>query len=85
MASRRVALAKYSNPCLCAPRTTRSREERRERHLRQSHFGFGCDRQCMCELLGHVPCSSGQLPMPGLMRGRSRLRWFREQKDKLER
>ena len=28
-----------------------------------AHFGWGCDRQCICEVFGQVPCTAiAQLP-----------------------
>ncbi|XP_021935062.1 probable 28S ribosomal protein S25, mitochondrial isoform X2 [Zootermopsis nevadensis] len=34
-----------------------------------ANFGFGCDRQCICEVLGQVPCP-GLVPLPNHMRGK---------------
>jgi small subunit ribosomal protein S25 len=34
-----------------------------------ANFGFGCDRQCICEVLGQVPCP-GVVPLPKHMRGK---------------
>ncbi|XP_069698423.1 small ribosomal subunit protein mS25-like isoform X2 [Periplaneta americana] len=34
-----------------------------------ANFGFGCDRQCICEVLGQVPCP-GLVPLPKNMRGK---------------
>jgi small subunit ribosomal protein S25 len=40
-----------------------------------ANFGFGCDRQCICEVLGQVPCP-GLVPLPKQMRGK-----YKYQKD----
>lgn len=34
-----------------------------------STFGVGCDRKCMCEIPGQVPCP-GVVPLPKSMRGK---------------
>ncbi|KAJ2941549.1 hypothetical protein O0L34_g14602 [Tuta absoluta] len=34
-----------------------------------ANFGIGCDRSCMCEVYGQVPCS-GVVPLPKFMRGK---------------
>ncbi|XP_028028125.1 probable 28S ribosomal protein S25, mitochondrial [Bombyx mandarina] len=34
-----------------------------------ANFGVGCDRSCMCEVFGQVPCS-GVVPLPKFMRGK---------------
>jgi len=34
-----------------------------------ANFGFGCSRQCICEVLGQVPCP-GVVPLPKHMRGK---------------
>lgn len=36
-----------------------------------ANFGFGCSRQCICEVLGQVPCP-GVVPLPKHMRGKYR-------------
>uniref|UniRef100_A0A2P2I203 Small ribosomal subunit protein mS25 n=2 Tax=Hirondellea gigas TaxID=1518452 RepID=A0A2P2I203_9CRUS len=36
-----------------------------------AHFGWGCKRQCMCEIFGQLPCP-GIVPMPKRMRGKYR-------------
>ncbi|XP_071544283.1 small ribosomal subunit protein mS25 [Panulirus ornatus] len=34
-----------------------------------ANFGWGCDRQCICEIPGQVPCP-GVVPLPKIMRGK---------------
>jgi len=34
-----------------------------------ANFGFGCSRQCICEVFGQVPCP-GLVPLPKHMRGK---------------
>ncbi|KAK7065416.1 28S ribosomal protein S25, mitochondrial [Halocaridina rubra] len=34
-----------------------------------ANFGWGCDRQCICEIVGQVPCPS-VVPLPKVMRGK---------------
>ncbi|KAG0728190.1 putative 28S ribosomal protein S25, mitochondrial [Chionoecetes opilio] len=46
-------------------------EETRERESKDNpaNFGWGCDRQCLCEVSGQLPCP-GVVPLPKVMRGR---------------
>lgn len=34
-----------------------------------ANFGVGCDRACMCEIYGQIPCS-GVVTLPKIMRGK---------------
>lgn len=36
-----------------------------------ANFGVGCDRNCICEIPGQVPCP-GVVPLPNHMRGKFR-------------
>lgn len=38
-----------------------------------ANFGVGCDRACICELPGQIPCP-GVVPLPNHMRGKFRFR-----------
>jgi len=40
-----------------------------------ANFGFGCDRHCICEILGQVPCP-GTVPLPTHMRGKTKYQQF---------
>lgn len=46
-------------------------EEAREREITDNpaNFGWGCDRQCICEIPGQVPCPA-IVPLPKHMRGK---------------
>ncbi|KAK8751539.1 hypothetical protein OTU49_009002 [Cherax quadricarinatus] len=46
-------------------------QEEWERQSRDNpaNFGWGCDRQCICEVPGQVPCP-GIIPLPKFMRGK---------------
>ncbi|EFA03291.1 small ribosomal subunit protein mS25 [Tribolium castaneum] len=41
----------------------------REKKDNPANFGVGCDRQCICELPGQIPCP-GVVPLPNHMRGK---------------
>lgn len=38
-----------------------------------ANFGVGCERPCICELPGQVPCP-GVVPLPNHMRGKYRFK-----------
>ncbi|XP_050698073.1 probable 28S ribosomal protein S25, mitochondrial [Eriocheir sinensis] len=44
-------------------------EEAREAQSNPANFGWGCERQCICEMPGQVPCP-GVVPLPKPMRGK---------------
>ncbi|XP_076040561.1 mitochondrial ribosomal protein S25 [Oratosquilla oratoria] len=46
-------------------------EEERERESKDNpaNFGWGCSRQCICEVPGQLPCP-GLVPLPKPMRGK---------------
>ncbi|CAG4932746.1 unnamed protein product [Parnassius apollo] len=46
-----------------------------EKKDNSANFGVGCERACICETYGQVPCS-GVVPLPKFMRGK-----YRNQKD----
>ncbi|KAK3884808.1 hypothetical protein Pcinc_010936 [Petrolisthes cinctipes] len=50
---------------------TKLAEEKREAQILDNpgNFGWGCDRQCICEVPGQVPCP-GVIPLPKFMRGK---------------
>uniref|UniRef100_A0A0P4WN49 Small ribosomal subunit protein mS25 n=1 Tax=Scylla olivacea TaxID=85551 RepID=A0A0P4WN49_SCYOL len=50
---------------------TKLAEERLERESKDNpaSFGWGCDRQCICEVPGQVPCPA-VVPLPKVMRGK---------------
>ena len=50
---------------------TKLAEERLERESKDNpaNFGWGCDRQCICEVPGQVPCPA-VVPLPKVMRGK---------------
>lgn len=41
----------------------------KEKKDNPANFGVGCDRHCICELLGQVPCP-GTCPLPKQWRGK---------------
>ncbi|KAB7508110.1 putative 28S ribosomal protein S25, mitochondrial [Armadillidium nasatum] len=47
------------------------REEAIEREKKDNpaNFGWGCERQCICEIPGQIPCP-GVVPLPKVMRGK---------------
>ncbi|XP_037937997.1 probable 28S ribosomal protein S25, mitochondrial [Teleopsis dalmanni] len=40
-----------------------------ERKDNPANFGYGCDRHCICEIPGQLPCP-GTVPLPNHMRGK---------------
>ncbi|CAL4212775.1 unnamed protein product [Meganyctiphanes norvegica] len=44
-------------------------EEAQEKEQNPANFGWGCNRQCICEIPGQVPCP-GVVPLPKTMRGK---------------
>nr|CAD7458435.1 unnamed protein product [Timema tahoe]CAD7598027.1 unnamed protein product [Timema genevievae] len=47
----------------------------KEKKDNPANFGYGCDRHCICEIPGQVPCPA-VVPLPNHMRGK-----FTHQKD----
>lgn len=45
----------------------------KEKKDNPANFGVGCERNCICEVPGQVPCP-GTCPLPKHMRGKYRLR-----------
>ena len=43
-----------------------------------SDFGWGCDRECMCEVPGQVPCP-GVIPLPDLFKKKHNLGFAMEE------
>jgi len=41
----------------------------REKKDNQANFGYGCERHCICEVPGQVPCPA-VVPLPDHMRGK---------------
>lgn len=44
-------------------------EKQKEKKDNPANFGFGCDRHCICEIPGQVPCP-GTIPVPKQWRGK---------------
>lgn len=53
---------------ICKSESTLQKEAR-ELMINPANFGWGCDRQCICEIPGQVPCP-GIIPLPNHMRGK---------------
>uniref|UniRef100_A0A1B6CTH5 Small ribosomal subunit protein mS25 n=1 Tax=Clastoptera arizonana TaxID=38151 RepID=A0A1B6CTH5_9HEMI len=43
----------------------------REQKQNPAHFGYGCEKHCICEIPGQVPCP-GVVPLPNHMRGKTK-------------
>lgn len=41
----------------------------KEKKVNPANFGYGCDRACICEIPGQVPCPQ-VVPLPYHMRGK---------------
>lgn len=41
----------------------------REKKDNPANFGYGCEKSCMCEIPGQLPCP-GLVPLPNHMRGK---------------
>ncbi|XP_042859533.1 probable 28S ribosomal protein S25, mitochondrial [Penaeus japonicus] len=53
---------------ICKSESTLQKEAR-ELEINPANFGWGCDRQCICEIPGQVPCPA-IIPLPNHMRGK---------------
>ncbi|XP_064101215.1 small ribosomal subunit protein mS25-like [Macrobrachium nipponense] len=66
----RTEITDHIKKIICKTDETLAKEALERQSLNNpGNFGWGCDRQCLCEIPGQVPCP-GVVPLPKAMRGK---------------